>query len=400
MPPVAARPLLIAAVITVFVLVVYAGLLPLPDVPGQPWALLPLPTIPGSVLHAAGALAVFALLLRLSDQPSAMAATLTFALLPMLVDTSALMPSEVASAVFSVIAVLLHTRHHPSARIAGLVCLAVAVAWHESAVVVPLFLLSHDLLFGRLSIRGAAVWHAGSLVIIASHLAVRALVMGTPRVGGDVARLYALQITGWLPLHAPAPSTIVLAATAAACLGASVAAWRRPSRGVRLTAWGTLWFALSLAPASVLGAPRHTSYLPSVGLALVIAAATRACIERARRYLRPHTVAAVAGLPVGSLWTVLALTSAHRAHDWRADRTRHALLCEAESRSALWASAESACREALRFDPNLVDARYSLAVSLESRGRTVEAAEEARRVLDRHPDHPGARSILSRCESR
>jgi tetratricopeptide (TPR) repeat protein len=62
--------------------------------------------------------------------------------------------------------------------------------------------------------------------------------------------------------------------------------------------------------------------------------------------------------------------------------------------------AVAACHEALRLNPDFLQARYNLGLALALQGKNPEAAAEFTRVLSAKPDYPGARAALGKVQAQ
>ena len=400
-----ARPFLIPAVVFCFLLAVFFDLAPRLSCPEEPWSLLPLPPFPSYLLHFIATIAVFTVLLALSNAPSAMLASLSFGLLPVTVDVAVVSPYELAAVATALMAVLLHLRRHLVTRVVCMVFYALAAAWSPSVWIVPILLISQDILYQKRPFRRWALWHLAMVATALAHLFAHAPMIKS--VNGNPIRAMATHLvlsfdsllvpwTTRLSDTMSLPFTIIVVLGAAsACALAVVLAYRSPCEASRLMAWGSVWFIASVLSTAMLGSSRRAILFPLIGLAFVLAAAFFWLWTWTRQWLARGSYRAVFGVGIGALWLGLAALSARRAHEWSSDETALGLHCEAEMRFGYWEGAEEACNKALQRDENQVTTRYSLALSLRNLGRDKEAAWQVHQILEEHPDHSGARKLLA-----
>ena len=148
-----------------------------------------------------------------------------------------------------------------------------------------------------------------------------------------------------------------------------VALWRRWPAG--LAVWA--YYAIALGPVIGIVHSGHQltndrySYLPGLGLALVVGAAAGAAVQlKAAGRLRPSLAGALAGL--GVLWICgLAYLSAQQVQIWR--------------------DTENLWRYALESDPNCAICRGNLGVILRNQGHSELAMAEFERVQALRPDY-------------
>ena len=188
-----------------------------------------------------------------------------------------------------------------------------------------------------------------------------------------------------------------------AVLASMVVLWKRG----RLASVGLAWFGLVILPVSNLLIPtgtilaERTLYLPSVGLALLIAAA-------AVRPLREHPRTAIA---IGSLLLVaLSARTVVRTQDWKDSATMMAALerdhpesvqvVRAHARDAMsqgrWDEAAKRFELALHLSPHHYTGLTEAALFYEVAGHPDRAKELLARAIEVSPDTPHAHRILAR----
>lgn len=305
--------------------------------------------------HAAVALALLFLAfrtLREASSPGPLVAALTFALFPVCVDTVAWRfgGGVLFSSLFTVLAVLSHSRGGIAGRTGALAALVLALSSSESALCIPAVLVAYDLLFRGRPRRAWTASYAGMVVVLAGFFALRHAA-GTRLVAGGVESLRALLDVGAvylprviLPLRLQAfeahaelpgqlvaiPAVIAMAATAALI----TLALRRPGGRTKTLAFGWSWFLIGLVPAAIRGSATgelgdRFAYLPALGLALMAAAGVNAVFDRLSTLPRWRRWWVLAAGGLGVVWATLGLSAARRVQDWRSTRA----LFEAELRN-------------------------------------------------------------------
>jgi len=206
-----------------------------------------------------------------------------------------------------------------------------------------------------------------------------------------------------LPFYGPVEIAAAWALVAALSAGAW---WLRRSHPSVL--WGWLWFLLAIAPAlqilpSGLRVPhdRYT-YLPSIGLGVVVAFAAADLWERARRGRALLIGAAVA------LLAALGMISARQVGHWRNSEALFDRALAVTSRNVIAhfsrgvmygrtgedEKAMLELRAALAIHPRHADSHNSLAYLLYRRGELDEAVRHLREALAVHPDYVRAMTNL------
>jgi protein O-mannosyl-transferase len=400
-------------------------------------------------LHVLNALLVLLLGRRLSPRPAppgpalidpAFAAALLFAVHPVHTEVLGLIVgrAELLATVFSLGSVLVFLRTRtvkeagPFAR-AGLPALALLLfvcgfLSKENAVVVPGILLLADLLVVRR--RPAWGFHAASLAVLATVLALRVVVLGglnpagpIPLIDNPIAqlpflegRLTALAVLGryaWLLVW---PRTLSMdysyrtilparglldpgALAGSLCVAAWVVLLVRTWRRAPGTAFALAFAGIAFAPVANLLFPIGTimaerlMYLPSVGFCLAAAAVASPLSQEAgvRAAARPGSggrVTATRAL-LGLIVAALAVRSVVRLRDWRDEYTLYSatLRVAPENVRALFnyaatceergddAAAIAAYEKALGVWPGFADAHYNLAGVLSRRKSWQEAVD-------------------------
>lgn len=170
----------------------------------------------------------------------------------------------------------------------------------------------------------------------------------------------------------------------AVALVLSVVLWRRGS----LVAVGILWFALVVLPVSNLLFPigillaERTLYLPSVGLAVVVAGLTGPVLDRLRQ--APRAELGRGEVAAGVLLGLLLLGWL----GWAAQRTW--------SRTPVWASTRSVLDDLVEHHPESWRAQAYVADRLLQQGRRQEALALYRNAIELVPGH--ARLMLAYAE--
>jgi tetratricopeptide (TPR) repeat protein len=202
------------------------------------------------------------------------------------------------------------------------------------------------------------------LGVSAFDLAGLAQLVGT--FGFYVGRvLVPVGLTAYMPA---APGGVAMIALAGVGVVAA-AALLLPRDPTGIRRFGTLWFLLTLAPALLVAvaemlvtkASERYLYLPSVGLALVVASALHDVLERAPTRVR-GLVATRTGVAIATLTlAALAFASATRANLWRDE-------------VALWSAVA-------RAHPTLALPAMNLGLALTEAGRPDEAERAYRTAL-------------------
>jgi protein O-mannosyl-transferase len=372
----------------------------------------------GNIAFHAGAVLLLAwLLLRIGvSPPASFAAALLFAVAPIHVEavTSLVGRGETQAALFVFaylhfgLSALDRRRRWPVSLVAALLCYALALLTKESAAVAPalagllLVFIAEGTLLRRMStaLRRGWLLFAGSVVVLALYLLVRAWVLGgllrAPGSGifevenalaplGWTARAENASLILWryvgrsvFPAHlsadesawsiralsprAPLPvfATLLLAST-------TLLAWRRLRESGRL-ALGVLLFVLAFLPAGNLLFPIGTifaeriAYLPSAGIFLILGvllvgrpSAVFADVSRSRRL-------AVAGV---------------------------ALLFGARTvaRNSIWWSDESLFANSLATAPGSAKAEYNLAYIWSVDRNFADARAHYQRAVEIYPGY-------------
>ncbi len=403
------------------------------------------------LLHALACLGVLALLVRMVavDDPGASPAArataagvgaVLFAVHPVHVEAVAWVSGvvDLSASLLSVGTLLALTSRRAGVRIGlGPLAFLLALLAKEPAVTILPAWLAFAIASGEASDRArrrtfvaAAAGMAAALVL---YLALRVAALGGLMAGGAnrVAvgpvdgLLTALSLAGRYAglLLVPAPLTIVhdarvvktladpwvwVGAASALALGWAVGrARRRPARLLGLSL-----LVLPLLPAlwvPVLGeglVGERYLYLPSVGLALLVALSWNAL----RLPGRTPAVRAAAGAVAILLAVAGAGIGLARIRAWRDDRALWSSAVRASPGSAAAheglgfallsagdpAGAAQSLERAIRLDPGRCDARTNLASALLALGRTDEAMEQARAVLAASPRRAEAHAVLAR----
>lgn len=336
--------------------------------------------------------------------------------------------TDLVCAAFFLGAFLVHRRAvatgRVGARLAAPLLFALALAAKEMAATLPLVLVADGLLDGsgaaprvRLRRAAASVWPY--LVVLVLYAIARNAVLG----GGGGPPLFTLDPAAHLatalfvlaryclllllPLgldaHYPyqaAESLLALPVlVGAGILAVVVGAAVRFGRAEPRVPFWILWILAGLAPVMAFGrfgdvllADRFL-YLPSVGLAAILALALRGLMRFEPRWRR-RVLGAVALLVL-----LLGAASPRRVGVWRDDLTLFADMLRTSPHSALvrgnlglahyhraeYRAAIEELRKALELSPDFALARNNLAAALEREGRLAEALIEYRRALDDAP---------------
>lgn len=404
------------------------------------------------LLHAASAVALFALLRRLTGAAGRSAAVAAlFAVHPLRVESVAWVAErkDVLSGLFFLLALLAWVRwtRRPSRGryLVALAAFAAGLLAKPMLVTLPFVLLLLDVWpLGRLPLGTGEPWRerwralrpllAEKLPFVALALAASAVTLYTQQVAmasldavplgrriGNALVSYAVYLgrTFWprdLAVLYPLPAEVPLAqAVAAAALLAAITALAL----ARLRRWpwlavGWLWFLGMLVP--VIGllqvgrqamADRYT-YLPSIGLAIALVWA----VGEGARALVPAAGARRAALATVTVVAIVALGAAARAQvgTWRDTYTlfHHALevtegnfVAERKvgvelARRGDRASAERHLRAAVRLRPGAPDGQLSLGIALLGWGRPREALPHLQQAVLLRPSGSRARLPLAR----
>ncbi len=401
-------------------------------------------------LHCVNAALLLVLLARLTGAPgrSLLAAAL-FALHPLRVESVAWIAErkDVLSGFFwlaTTLAYVAFVRARTRRRYLAVVALlALGLASKPTLVTLPFALLLLDAWpLGRLDLAHpsrAAAWPlvreklplfalsaASSAVTLATQGAWGALrpmqhVALPARIANAVVALVAyLAKTAWpaslavfYPYPAPAPPPLEVGLAAAALLGATALAWRaRRTHPFALVGW--LWFAGTLVP--VLGlvqvgaqsmADRYT-YVPSIGIALIVAWAIPA--PRSPRGRAAAAAAATLALAILSAVTIRQLgfwQSERRLFEHAADVTEGNWVAETAIGTDLERTGDAAgaiahYRRALAFNPAAPQALHNLGNALVGRGETREGIAYLREAVRLWPRYVSALANLGAalCETR
>jgi len=406
-----------------------------------------------ALLHGLVA-ALLLLVLRRYDLPlgAALFAVLLFALHPLRVESVAWVSErkDVLCGLFWMLALLAYARYDERPTRAGYaavtLALALALLSKPMAVTLPFVLLLVDR-WPRPSDAGTPErparrrvleklpWIGLALAVALVTLAHQADAGATrttdalglwPRLANAVRSVFVyLRQTLWptgLAVFYPHPAldgagpaagsvtgTTAAAAGALVLAAASVLALRAVASGRSWAGSGWLWFVLTLAP--VIGivqvggqahADRYT-YLPSIGLSLVLAAhiAHIAHITRVGHVGRRLRVpAAVAGL---ALATVLAVATRAQLGHWRdsVSLARRALAVTEDNHVAHLnlgmalapsdlEAAIGEVRASIGIRPHNARAHDKLGILLRAAGRPAEATQAFRAAVERDPDDPEA----------
>ena len=229
---------------------------------------------------------------------------------------------------------------------------------------------------------------------VANALVAYAVYLGKTFWPRDLAVFYPLRLS--YPLWQPVAAGFLLAA---------VTAWALAR--VRRAPWlavGWLWFLGMLVP--VIGlvqvgrqamADRYT-YLPSIGLTCAVVWGIGGIAELLRDRRASTVFAAAALLVLG----VLTVATRHQVATWKDSLTlfRHALAVTEDnylahlnvaidlSSRGLREESERHFREALRLQPNLVEAQAGYGTALRRWGRPREALRHLRQAVSQRPQSP------------
>lgn len=396
----------------------------------SPWAL----RLVNLLLHAVASLLVLRLvgdLLR-GDAPeppagatvAALASALVFAVHPVHVEAVAWVSGfmDVASAAAALAAFDLYRRAEAGRRPAlrrgaGLLLFALALLLKESAAVLPVVLVAHDLLRGRRAVEAPATGDSSRLrrwatwfVLLGLYLLLRTAALGglapreRPDLGGagrtlalvaDLSARYVrvTLVPTDLSLGHSAPPlegwATARGAAAAGTLVAGLALFALARRRLPAAAFGMAFFAIALAPALYLPglAPQLEKlfaerflYLPSVGACVVLGAGVAWAAARGGRTARAAFVLA------GLLVLTLAGATLRQGRVWRNEVT---LWTDAVAKfpASGWNQLDLANALAARGDAAAAQRAYARAAVLEPRlvplfeGQGAELLR-ARRPLD------------------
>lgn len=337
------------------------------------------------VLHGFVGLVVLLWTTRLfgpSLSPGPLVGALTFVLIPLSVDTVAATPGrfELTAAVFAVLAVGLHATGERWGRFGALVALGSGLLCSASALCVPILWLVYDLTFRGPPLRARASSYLAAGGISAGFLAfsftagpVAHSLSNLHASLAHVARshlrslLWPANLGVFEPWDAAPMKTVTLLAVAAATAVLIIATCRRRNRRLKVALLGWCWYWTSSVAAAAAetseGAWGHrVAYLPSVGLAILLAALADTVHEGLLRTRRQALLTAAVACVVFAGWSWLGLTAGHRVQRWRSAQA----LLEAE----------------LLADPGSVVAHRGLALLASRRG-----------------DHGRATSHLERAEA-
>ncbi len=273
--------------------------------------------------HVANALLVFAVAQRAAGLagPSAAAAALAFAVLPMQTESVAWITGRVDSmpACFFLAAFLQFVRWRDGGRrrdyLWAVGWCAVALLSKQNTVVLAPCLMAFDLLVRRHPIRPSWAWfqpYAPFWILTVAYLALRYAVFGeVARESMWTTQQFAL-FRADLAVHlkrmvygepgvAMAGSRVVRWVLGAAAATAAYAAWTLGRAAVPLARtaifFGLVWIGASVAPTLVAGyaSPRHM-YLASVGWAVLLAVPIEVLWRRSATVPRAVAVVAFSGL--------------------------------------------------------------------------------------------------------
>jgi hypothetical protein len=397
----------------------------------------------GLALHAVVVVIVFVLLRRWASTWPAAAGAALFAVHPVHVEAVANVvgQAELLAAVFTLAACLLYRRwldaETPGTRIAWMLGVAVAYALglgsKEIAVTLPA-LVTLITIAERRPVKTALPVLAVLGGVLMAMLALRLEVVGSlrgevtaPELAGlsyvsrvwtglslwpDYARLLVAPVelsADYGPaVRFPATGPDVLGVFGALILAiATGVAWRLRVRAP-LAAIGLAWFLIVILPVSHLIVPagvmlaERTLYLPSVGLAFVVAAIGSRMLERDRL---PPFVAVVA-----VLCAAFALRSAWRVPVWKDTEAVIASLESAHPESHVvirvqairameqgrYAEARAGFERALLLQPQHFALLTEVAQFEAIAGRPAVAERLARRAIDVYPTSPHGYAVLGR----
>ncbi|MCU0222544.1 MAG: tetratricopeptide repeat protein [Acidobacteria bacterium] len=389
------------------------------------------------LLHAVASALVLRLLGALGAAPwPAFAAAALFAVHPVHVESVAFVSArtDVLAAIFVLVAVLLWCRDRGAGdarpawpRLLGMGSFALACLSKEVALALPFVLGAWDALLPPASSawprKGRWWWLGGLAGVAVAVLVLRSAVAGVPLPGtasgaaaplverarealSNLALALRLLVLPWplSPYYTPdqlQPGMVTLAASIGTIVAWALTAGRRWCRAGLLSA---SWVVLFLLPAAGLvahpGSPfaERFVYLPSIGLAVLVLAATALPMRAQRAVVAGVVLAALAGL----------FLTLQQSRIWRDEESLYAALMEAAPRHAdgflglahvrerqgRLDEAEALLRQAVAIEPSLERAHMKLGVVYGRQERWEDAIASFQRALALRPDYPDALANL------